>query len=364
MSSAEAPGATPALLAVLRERIGRHGPLRLDAFMSLALADPDYGYWRRGQALGAAGDFITAPEISQVFGEIVGLWAVSTWQKMGEPAPLRLIELGPGRGTLLDDGLRAAAAVSPAFVAQVAVHLIELSPVLRGLQAKRLSARHLGAIAWHQSLAEVPAGPAIVIGNEFLDALPIRQLVFGDGVWRERMVGSDGRDGLAFELGDVAEFAGHAPACPGDVAEIRSGEDAILAALRHRAAPLVALFIDYGPAEPAYGDTLQAVRRHAYVAPLADPGGSDLTAHVQFAGLAAKARALGLISLGPMPQAEFFGRLGMAERAARLMARNPAAAQAIETAVKRLLAPAGMGSQFKVLIVTSPGLPTPEPFAP
>src|SRR5262245_44128360 len=205
MSSAEAPGAAPALLAVLRERIGRQGPLRLDALMSLALADPDYGYWHRGHALGAAGDFITAPEISQVFGEIIGLWAVSTWHKMGAPTPLRLIELGPGRGTLLDDGLRAAA-VSPAFVAAVAVHLVELSPVLRRRRAPRLIARHPGAIAWHQSLAEVPAGPAIVIGNEFLDALPIRQLVFDDGVWRERMVGSDGRDGLAFELGEVAEF--------------------------------------------------------------------------------------------------------------------------------------------------------------
>jgi len=229
--------------------------------MALCLTDPKHGYYMNRDPLGARGDFITAPEISQVFGEIVGLWAVSTWQKMGEPAPLRLIELGPGRGTLLDDGLRAAAAVSPAFVAAVAVHLIELSPVLRGLQARRLSARHPGAIAWHQSLAEVPAGPAIVIGNEFLDALPIRQLVFGDGVWRERMVGSDGRDGLAFELGDVAEFAGHAPACPGDVAEIRSGEDAILAASRA---------YESNPESNDYARNLIGILR------VAGPGGEEL----------------------------------------------------------------------------------------
>ena len=362
MSSADAGRRANGLLAVLRERIRRQGPLRLDAYMQSCLADPEHGYWRKACSLGADGDFITAPEISQVFGEIVGLWAVTTWQRMGEPAPLRLIELGPGRGTLLRDGLRAAGLVQP-FLAAVSVHLVEMSPILRQLQRELLSSTAARAISWHASLADVPAGPAIVIGNEFLDALPIRQLVFGKGAWRERTVTLDGENGLQFGLGEVVAFAGHGRPRLGDIAEIRSGEDDVLGELKRRAEPLMAVFIDYGPTQLGYGDTLQAVRRHTYVDPLADPGASDITAHVQFAALADKARAAGFRTHGPMPQAEFFGRLGMAERAARLMAARPASANQIEAGVQRLMAPGGMGGQFKVLIVRSPQLPSPEPFA-
>jgi NADH dehydrogenase [ubiquinone] 1 alpha subcomplex assembly factor 7 len=362
MSSAEASASEQGLLAVLRARIGREGPLPLDAFMTLCLADPEHGYWHKAHAIGADGDFTTAPEISQVFGEIMGLWAATTWQRMGEPAEVRLIELGPGRGTLMADALRAAAVLAP-FLAAVRVHLIEISPTLRQAQQQRLLTTAGHAVSWHERLAQVPAGPAIVIGNEFLDALPIRQLVFGEGGWRERTVALAGGAALRFDLGEVVAFQGHAPPRPGDVAEIRDGEDVILADLKERADPLVAAFIDYGPARAGYGDTLQAVRRHAYVDPLSAPGRSDITAHVQFGPLAAKARAAGLAVDGPMPQAEFFGRLGMVERAARLMATSPAYASQIEGGVQRLMAPAGMGSQFKVLIVRSPQLPSPAPFA-
>jgi len=361
MSNAETPLSEGGLLAVLRRRIRREGPLRLDAYMKACLADPDHGYWNKARAIGADGDFITAPEISQVFGEIIGLWAATTWQGMGEPAEVRLIELGPGRGTLIADALRAAAVLAP-FLAAVRVHLIEISPALRQTQQRALSTAGL-AVTWHQHLAEVPAGPAIVIGNEFLDALPIRQLVFGKGGWRERTVELDSGGALRFGLGELVAFQGHAPPRPGDVAEIRCGEDAVLADLKRRADAVVAAIIDYGPAGANYGDTLQAVRRHAYVDPLSEPGGSDITAHVQFGPLADKARTLGLAADGPMTQAEFFGRLGMVERAARLMAASPADASQIEGSVQRLLAPTGMGSQFKVVIVRSPRLPSPAPFA-
>jgi len=361
MSSAEAPPSQQGLLALLRARIRREGPLRLDTYMQMCLADPDHGYWSKARAIGRDGDFITAPEISQVFGELMGVWAAATWQRMGEPAVLRLIELGPGRGTLMADALRAAS-VLPPFLAAVRVHLIEISPALRRMQQRTLASIGL-AVAWHAQLAEVPPGPAIVIGNEFLDALPIRQLVFGEGGWRERTVQFDSEDVLQFGLGEVVGFQGHAPPRAGDVAELRSGEDAVLGDLENRADPVMACFIDYGPACAGYGDTLQAVRRHAYVDPLSEPGDSDITAHVQFGAFARKARALGLAADGPLTQAEFFGRLGMVERAARLMAANPAGAGQIEGAVQRLLAPTGMGSQCKVMIVRSPSLPSPAPFA-
>ncbi len=362
MSNTDAALSQSDLRARLRARIARQGPLRLDAYIEACLSDATEGYWRKAQAIGAAGDFITAPEISQVFGEILGLWAAVSWQRLGAPAPLRLIELGPGRGTLMRDCLRAADLLQP-FLAAVTVHLIEISAPLRLLQQQNLTRDAPPAISWHASLAEVPAGPAIVIGNEFLDALPIRQLAFFDGVWRERTVGLAADGGFEFGLGPVVPYAGHRRPRPGDIAELRGGEDALLAELWRRREPLLALFIDYGPAELAYGDSLQAVRRHAFVDPLADPGNCDLSAHVQFAALADKARALGFACDGPISQGEFFGRLGMAERAQRLLAARPAEANQIESGVQRLLAPTGMGGQFKVLSVRSPQLPSPEPFA-
>lgn len=221
------------------------------------------------------------------------------------------------------------------------------------------------SINWHDGLEGVPSGPAIIIANEFLDALPIRQLVHAEGAWRERVVEIDVHGALRFAAGPRVELTSDPearPAQPGDILELRPGEDALLGMLARRDAPLVALFIDYGPAEAGYGDTLQAMRRHAWVDPLADPGRVDLTAHVQFARLASAARAVGLAADGPLPQAEFLGRLGIAERAARLMSANPAAAHIIEAGVQRLLSPGGMGGLFKVMAVRSPSLPPPAPF--
>ena len=408
MSNARADDGEAALLEVLRERIRRDGPMPVDRYMDACLADPQHGYWHRADTIGAAGDFITAPEISQIFGELIGLWCAVVWQGMGRPTPLRLVELGPGRGTLMRDALRAVRAVS-GFLGATTVHLIEASKALRETQrqglppllraispphhAEGVSSTRRGeglgvegiptadvlqsppplpsptrgegvplAIAWHETLDQVPDGPAMVIANEFLDALPIRQLVFLDGAWRERVIETDAQGDLRFAAGPRVDFEPEGRPEPGAIVELRAGEDELLGQLAKRQAPLVALIIDYGPAEPAYGDTLQAVRRHAYVDPLRLPGLADLTAHVQFASLARKARAAGLAADGPLTQAEFLGRLGIAERAVRLMAANPGQAGEIETGAQRLISPTGMGELFKAMAVRSRGLPPPPPF--
>jgi len=256
MSSADEDREASPLLAHLRARIERDGPMPVDAYMRACLADPEHGYWQRTETIGTGGDFITAPEISQVFGELIGLWCAVVWQGMGSPVPLRLVELGPGRGTLMRDVLRVAQAVPP-FLAATSVHLIEISSPLREAQRQTLAAARGGVpIEWHEAIEQVPEGPAIVIANEFLDALPIRQLMFADGAWCERVVDVDARGGLQFAAGPEATVATEAlessPA-PGAILELRAGEDESLARLVGRASPLVALFIDYGPAQPAMG---------------------------------------------------------------------------------------------------------------
>jgi SAM-dependent MidA family methyltransferase len=231
---------------------------------------------------------------------------------------------------------------------------------MRQLQRQAL-AGHARAVAWHETVGEVPAGPAIVVANEFLDALPIRQLIRDGLAWRERVV-AVGPDGdLQFAMGEAVAFQTPEPQ-QDSIAELRAGEDDVLAALAARAAPVAALFIDYGPAGAVFGSTLQAVRGHAYTDPLAEPGAADLTAHVHFASLARKAGAAGLAADGPMSQAEFLGRLGIVERTARLMAANPARAGELEAATQRLMSPSGMGQLFKAMAVRSPGLPAPPPF--
>jgi NADH dehydrogenase [ubiquinone] 1 alpha subcomplex assembly factor 7 len=402
MSDADASSREGSLLAKLRERIRRSGPIPIDQYMAACAADPEHGYWRKADSIGAAGDFITAPEISQVFGELIGLWCVMAWQALGEPPLLRLIELGPGRGTLMRDALRAARTV-PRFLAAARVHLVEASETLREVQrgvlppplwgrageggiaehqppgrpspltpphvVSKTRLRHDGegnppAVSWHEALDQVPDGPAIVIANEFLDALPIRQLVYDKTGWCERVIdlAPDGSLRFAFGSSVPALDAGGAPLAIGTIVESRPAEDELLAALAARKDPFAALFIDYGPAADTAGDTLQAVRRHAYVDPLTEPGAADLTAHVQFAHFAAKARGAGLAADGPIAQAQFLGALGIAERAARLMAANPDLAGSIEAGVQRLMSPTGMGQLFKAMLVRSPALPPQFPF--
>lgn len=364
MPEPQANSAPGKLLAHLSDRIRREGPMPVDRFMQACLDHPVHGYrWKR-HSIGGAGDFVTAPEISQVFGELIGLWCAVAWEAMGRPVSLRLVELGPGRGTLMRDALRAAKVV-PGFLAAVSVHLVEVSAPLRQLQQAALEPRGAGdgpPVAWHEAVAEVPLGCAVVVANEFLDALPIRQLVHDGQAWRERVVALGADGGLQLAAGGSVVFATASPPPDGSIVELRAGEDEVIAALAARTAPHVALFIDYGPAEASFGDTLQAVRGHAYTDPLAAPGEADLTAHVQFAALAGKARTAGLRADGPMTQAEFLGRLGIVERTARLMAANPARAGELEAATHRLMAPGGMGQLFKAMAVRSASLPAPFPF--
>jgi SAM-dependent MidA family methyltransferase len=369
MPARQADAEAQALLAELTARIRREGPLSVEAYMESCLSHPLYGYYRKAQAIGTAGDFVTAPEISQVFGELIGLWCAVTWDAMGRPSPLRLVELGPGRGTLMRDALRAAKA-APGFLAAVSVHLVEIGRTLRRLQRETLALGGVGGgskVAWHEAVEQVPPGPAIVVANEFLDALPIRQLVHDNGVWRERVVAlrPDGR--LQLVAGPAAPLTGGAArslagASQGAIVELRPGEERLLAALAARASPLTALCIDYGPAEATFGDTLQAVRGHAYADPLLAPGAADLTAHVQFAPLLERACAAGLAVSGPLTQAELLGRLGIVERTARLMAANPTRAGEIEAGTQRLMSPGGMGQLFKAVAFRSPGLPAPSGF--
>jgi NADH dehydrogenase [ubiquinone] 1 alpha subcomplex assembly factor 7 len=360
--------ATPGLAAKIAARIRREGPLSVAAFMAIALHDPEGGYYVRCDPIGAAGDFTTAPEISQMFGELIGLWLADWWQRAGRPRPVFLAELGPGRGTLMADLLRAAAGV-PQFRAALDLWLVEASPVLRAEQQRRLAAArpHFAA-----AFDQVPDGPLLVVANEFLDALPIRQLVRGGAEWAERFVALDQDGRLAFATGPESPAAsllvpeGMRDAPVGTIAEICPAAAALAAALgaRFAAQPGLALFVDYGHAARRPGPTLAAMHRHAPAALLDDPGDCDLSAHVDFAAFAAAAGAAGAVVHGPVPQGRFLLSLGAEERLAAVSARaTPEQCEDLRGGLRRLIAPEQMGTLFKVLAISSPGLPAPAGFA-
>ena len=354
----------------LRARIALEGPLTVADFMSEVLHGPGRGYYMRQDPFGAAGDFVTAPEISQVFGELVGLWCAQRWTDMGAPSPVSLVELGPGRGTLLADAWRAMA-VAPAFRAAVRVHLVEISPVLREVQRRRLAESGLPDPEWHAGLDTVPEGPLLLIANEFFDALPVHQFVRDRGVWRERRVRA-GDEGFAFVLDRHAsprarlipkELSGTAP--EGSVAEVSPAAISAASEIGRRMAahPGSALIVDYGPQESELADTLQAVRGHRRHDVLREPGTADLTAHVDFATLARAAAEAGGRVFGPVAQGEFLRRLGIDARVAALVRRATAAqAAAVSEGVRRLIAPDQMGTLFKLLAITSADLPLPVGF--
>jgi NADH dehydrogenase [ubiquinone] 1 alpha subcomplex assembly factor 7 len=358
---------TQSLAARLAARIRAHGPLSVADYMQACLSDAREGVYAVREPIGAAGDFITAPEISQIFGELLGLWCIAIWQSMGEPPAITVAELGPGRGTLMADALRAWRSV-PTFLASVSVALIESSPILRATQRKALHASTV-PLRWHTDLDALPAGPLIVLANEFLDALPIHQhqYVRRDSTWHERVVSLDAHGHFDFAAGDAVHLDGTPPEAPdGAIFETRPAATTLLAALGARAAdaPLAALFIDYGHEEMGLGDTLQAVAAHNYADPLAAPGGADLSAHVDFAALKRDAVRFGLRPYGPMPQGEFLLRLGLAARRDRLLAgAAPSQRAAIASATARLIDPRQMGMLFKAIALTSAGLPAPPPFA-
>lgn len=350
--------------------IAAEGPMPVGRYMALCLGHPRYGYYITRDPLGARGDFTTAPEISQMFGELLGLWAVAAWQQMGGPAPFRLVELGPGRGTLMADALRAARLV-PAFGAAAHIHLVETSPVLKAAQAKALSS-HDPRVFWHDRIEEVPAGPAIVLANEFFDALPVDQYVWTGAGWHERKIGLGAEGELVLGLDPAPSRAAPAlaahlpPPVPGAVLEVMESAPARALFARLAAQGGLALAIDYGHAG-GHGDTLQALKAHRFADPLADPGAADLTAHVDFARLARMARAAGLRAFGPLEQGDFLTRLGLGARAERLMRdASPHAADAIAAAARRLAGTGDgeMGRLFKVLALAHSHLGTPPAFDP
>jgi SAM-dependent MidA family methyltransferase len=346
------------LAGMLRRLIEANGPMSVAEYMAHCLTDAEHGYYRTRDPFGRAGDFVTAPEVSQMFGEIVGAWLVHAWELCGAPSLARLVELGPGRGTMMADILRVAASV-PGFTSALSVHLVETSPVLRRHQAETLAGH--GA-CWHANFAEVPDGPLFLVANEFFDALPIRQYVRVEGVWREHVVGLDGAR-LTFGVGP-GQLESGPPAPDGSLFEVSAAADAIIAAIAARitAQDGAALIIDYGHTESAPGDTLQAVKGHRYADPLERPGEADLTAHVDFAALGRRARADGAAVHGPITQGEFLLKLGLVERARRLGASADAGTrETLRAAVDRLAKPDQMGTVFKVLAITRPGL-EPLPF--
>lgn len=345
----------------IKERIRCNGPMMIDSYMFACLWDPDYGYYRRQQVFGTSGDFVTAADISQVFGELLGIWAGVVWQDvLGAPNPITIVEYGPGRGTMMRDVLRAARIV-PGFANVTRVYLVEASETLIETQTATLSDFY-NMLSWGRELDKF-SPPAIIFANEFLDSWPVAQWVKTATGWHIRAVTLDGTGELQFVAinGNYPREAfevllPNAP--PGTVIEAQRLDQfaEILQGIAERGS-IVFLIIDYGYAALAAGDTLQAVRNHKYESPLTSPGEADLTFHINFCDLASTLHRAGLALDGPVTQAEFLGSLGIIERASRLMSANPARIQEIETGVARLLAPNGMGTRFKVLAAHSQGLP-------
>lgn len=330
------------------------GPIPLSQFMGAANAH----YYATRDPLGARGDFTTAPEVSQMFGELIGLWIADLWQRAGEP-PVRYVELGPGRGTLAADALRAMAKAGLA----PPVDLVETSPTLRAAQAERVAHAE-----FHLDLVGLPDdAPLIFVANEFFDALPIRQLIATGEGWRERLVACQDmlflpiQGDRSFDMIIPRDFRG---AAPGSILETSPAGVAVLRQLAKRLNDQggAALIVDYGYMGPAIGDTLQAVKGHAYANPFDMPGEADLTAHVDFATLAEAARAEGLVVHGPVTQGAFLMRLGIAERTASLSLAAPERAGQLATDRDRLTDPEQMGELFKVIALTAPGWPVPAGF--
>ncbi|NQW00299.1 MAG: SAM-dependent methyltransferase [Rhodospirillales bacterium] len=352
------------LLDHLKARITAQGPIDVGQYMEECLSNPDFGYYQHQQPFGASGDFITAPDISQMFGELLGLWAVHQWHAMGKPASFHLVELGPGRGTLMADALRAARG-APGFIQGLHLHLVETSQRLRDIQNQALTGYQP---QWHDEIGSLPAGPLIVIANEFFDALPIQQFEYTSDGWLQRRIGVAG-DRLVFSNWPPAfsvarETAALAPQ-PGDIFEVAQLSQIIMGQLAMRCATDMgcALIIDYGHVQSGFGDTLQAVKDHAYAGVLETPGEADLTAHVDFQALAGTAAAAGANTYGAIGQGDFLNAMGIQERTEVLQANATDQQRHLLLAGRdRLVNQDQMGGLFKVLAITGPQLPVPSGF--
>jgi NADH dehydrogenase [ubiquinone] 1 alpha subcomplex assembly factor 7 len=353
------------LLDEIKALIARDGPITVERFMALALAHPEFGYYMNRDPFGASGDFTTSPEISQMFGELLGLWAAEVWTSMGSPSPVHLVEIGPGRGTLMSDALRAARIV-PEFQEALDVWLVEVSPTLATMQHERLLDCGVG-VAWAQKLGNIPAGPAIVLANEFLDALPVRQFVRVGDQWRERTVRLNGKGALAFDFAAKPEPDIRGNAVNGEILEVNPSGHRFMFELGARLANEggAALLVDYGHSVTGLGDTLQALRAHRYVDPLAAPGDCDLTAHVDFAAMARSASVTGAVVYGPVDQGDFLRAIGIDLRTKALIERSdPERAVELRHTRNRLVGKGKgeMGALFKAMAVANRRLPPPPGF--
>jgi NADH dehydrogenase [ubiquinone] 1 alpha subcomplex assembly factor 7 len=351
----------------LKRHLADQGAMSVADFMAWCLTSEKSAYYRNGNPIGAEGDFVTAPEVSQIFGELIAVWAIAVWRDMGEPKPFVLAEVGPGRGTLMQDALRAARSV-PAFRDAAQVHLVETSSTLRKMQDQALSP--LCKPEWHESLTAIPQAPIILIANEFFDALPVEQHMYEDGSWHKRIVTLNASGELEFTKGRLGlppvELLPPRAPNEGDILEYRPSAAALIAEIAKRAgsSPIAILIADYGYERRDYGDTLQAVQAQGYVHPLEAPGETDLSAHVNFAELSQAADSAGLKAWGPLPQSEFLLSLGLEQRLRTLMASaSEEQRAALFLGARRLVDPFQMGNLFKVMAIVSENQPCPPPFS-
>jgi SAM-dependent MidA family methyltransferase len=347
----------------IKRLIRTSGPMPVWRYMDLCLTHPQHGYYISRDPLGREGDFITSPEVSQMFGELLGLWAASVWKAIGSPPLFRLIELGPGRGTMMSDALRALRVLPPLYQS-LSVHMVEINPVLREKQKATLTG--LRDINWHESFAEIPEGPCVVFANEYFDVLPIHQMVRRETGWHERVIELDDAENFVFGVASDATpgFEALLPplvrAAPaGAIFEWRPNNEIMSIAQRVRDQRGAAIIIDYGHLRSDVGDTFQAIARHSFADPLKAPGLADITAHVDFDALARAAEAVGARTHGPVTQGEFLQKLGIETRALTLMQKaSHEVSEDVSNALKRLTAggQGGMGALFKVLAVSDAGV--------
>lgn len=354
--------------------IDENGPIRVGDYMADALGHPQHGYYSTQDPFGRGGDFTTAPEISQMFGELIGAWLVDSWIAIGAPSWFNLVEFGPGRGTLMSDILRVGS-LRPDFVKAAHIYMVETSGRLRVKQQRRLS-DYADQIDWVDKFEDVPSGPLLGVANEFFDCLPIRQFVRtaddSDTPWRERLVGVTGKGPtrqLCYVLSEK-QFADRPGMPQGAKPETIFEEspagvavvEAMAAQLKQQKGRI--LMIDYGHGRSGFGETFQAVKRHDVWHPLAMPGRADITAHVDFGALARAARSAEVRVDGPIRQGDFLSRLGLVQRAQALIKANPGKTQqeSIEAATTRLISPDGMGTLFKAMALSSPELSAPAGF--
>lgn len=342
------------LEALLKQTIRAQGKLTVAQFMQHALLHPQYGYYTQRDPFGRDGDFITAPDVSQMFGEMIGVWCADRWQAMGSPASFALVEFGPGRGTLMKDCLRATRHV-PGFHAALSVHLLEASPKLCAVQHQLLKTEH-PRISWHMSLETIPLMPMLLVANEFFDALPIQQYVRTEHGWMERVLGVSPEDRLQFELAPTPLspklYERYPEATPSAVVEISPFMSAYVRWIAERvlAQKGAALIVDYGYSEPHFSPTLQAVKAHRYHDLLADIGSTDITAHVDFLELFTQATDQNISVYGPVPQGEWLCGLGIETRAEQLQLHaSDSQREAILSGLHRLIDAEEMGELFKVI---------------